>query len=137
MIDLAARGLLVLDSESEYDLTTPNGKKAFRDAMNAAAYYSDRLSTRVQRGLRLKAMAGDPNGSARRFGFEEDRVTVRQDEADIIREMTNRVLAGEALLQLVADLNARGVRGRPGQPVGHHLAEEPAHPPDQLRQGHL
>ncbi len=110
MIDLAARGLLVLDSESEYDLTTPNGKKAFRDAMNAAAYYSDRLSTRVQRGLRLKAMAGDPNGSARRFGFEEDRVTVRQDEADIIREMTNRVLAGEALLQLVADLNARGIR---------------------------
>ena len=47
MIELAARGLLVLDSESEYDLRTPNGKKAFRDAINAAAYYSDRLSTRA------------------------------------------------------------------------------------------
>ncbi len=45
MIELAVRGLGVLDSESEYDLTTPNGKKAFRDAINAAAYYSDRLST--------------------------------------------------------------------------------------------
>jgi DNA invertase Pin-like site-specific DNA recombinase len=110
IIDLADRGLLILDSESEYDLTTPNGKKAFRDAINAAAYYSDRLSTRVQRGLRLKAMAGNPNGSGRRFGFEEDRVTVRQDEADIIREMTNRVLTGEPLLGLVADLDARGVR---------------------------
>lgn len=116
MIDLAARGLLVLDSESEYDLTTPNGKKAFRDAMNAAAYYSDRLSTRVQRGLRLKAMAGNPNGSARRFGFEEDRMTVRQDEADIIREMTSRVMAGEVLLTLVADLNARGIRSTQGNP---------------------
>jgi DNA invertase Pin-like site-specific DNA recombinase len=116
MIDLAARGLLVLDSESEYDLTTPNGKKAFRDAINAAAYYSDRLSTRVQRGLRLKAMAGEPNGSARRFGFEEDRVSVRQDEAEVIREMTDRVLAGEALLQLVADLNERGVRSIQGNP---------------------
>ncbi len=73
MIDLAARGLLVLDSESEYDLITPNGKKAFRDAMNAAAYYSDRLSTRVQRGLRLKAMAGDPNGSARRISWPSTR----------------------------------------------------------------
>ena len=73
MIDLAARGLLVLDSESEYDLITPNGKKAFRDAMNAAAYYSDRLSTRVQRGLRLKAMAGDPNGSARRISWPSIR----------------------------------------------------------------
>jgi hypothetical protein len=35
MIELAVRGLGVLDSESEYDLTTPNGKKAFRDAINA------------------------------------------------------------------------------------------------------
>jgi len=65
MIELAARGLGVLDSESEYDLTTPNGKKAFRDAVNAAAYYSDRLSTRSARGKKLKAMAGEPNGSGR------------------------------------------------------------------------
>jgi site-specific DNA recombinase len=116
IIDLADRGLLILDSESEYDLTTPNGKKAFRDAINAAAYYSDRLSTRVQRGLRLKAMSGNPNGSGRRFGFEEDRVTVRQDEAEIIREMTSRVLAGEPLLALVAELNARGVWSIQGNP---------------------
>ena len=61
MIELAAHGFLVLDSESEYDLTTPNGKKAFRDAINAAAYYSDRLSTRTRRGKRLKAMSGEPN----------------------------------------------------------------------------
>ena len=37
-------------------------------------------------------------------------MTIRQDEADIIREMTSRVLAGEPLLQLVAVLNTRGVR---------------------------
>jgi site-specific DNA recombinase len=116
MIDLAARGLLVLDSESEYDLTTPNGKKAFRDAINAAAYFSDRMSTRVSRSLRLKAMSGEPNGSARRFGFEEDRVTVREDEAEIIREMTNRVLAGEPLLQLIADLDVRGIKSVKGNP---------------------
>src|SRR6266568_742592 len=76
MIDLADTGLLVLDSESEYDLRTPNGKKAFRDAINAAAYYSDRLSTRVQRGLRMRAMSGLPTGPSRRFGFEEDRITI-------------------------------------------------------------
>ena len=45
MIAVAAAGLLVLDSESEYDLRTPNGKKAFRDAVNAAAYYSCLLYT--------------------------------------------------------------------------------------------
>jgi DNA invertase Pin-like site-specific DNA recombinase len=109
MIELAARGVGVLDSESEYDLTTPNGKKAFRDAINAAAYYSDRLSTRARRGKRLKAMSGEPNTTTRPFGFEEDFVTVREAEAEIIRELTRRFLAGETQHALVRDLNARGI----------------------------
>jgi DNA invertase Pin-like site-specific DNA recombinase len=115
MINLAAAGLLVLDSESEYDLRTPNGKKAFRDEINAAAYYSDRLSTRTSRGKRLKAAAGEPNGSQRPFGFEDDLVTVRETEADIIRELTRRSLAGESQNALVSDLEARGVRTSQGK----------------------
>ena len=120
MIGVAARGLLVLDSESEYDLRTPNGKKAFRDTVNAAAYYSDRLSTRSARGKKLKAMAGEPNGSARPFGFEDDRVTQREDEAAILRKLTARFLAGELQDALIADLNARGIpttQGRPWTPT--------------------
>jgi site-specific DNA recombinase len=116
MIVVAARGLLVLDSESEYDLRTPNGKKAFRDAINAAAYYSDRLSTRSARGKKLKAMAGEPNGSARPFGFEDDRVTHRVDEAAILRELTARFLTGELEDGLVKDLNERGIPTAPGRP---------------------
>jgi len=96
MIELAAAGLLVLDSESEYDLRTPNGKKAFRDAINAAAYYSDRLSTGAVRGKKLKAMAGEPNGGHRPFGFEPDLVTVREEEAAALRDLTARFLGGDA-----------------------------------------
>jgi site-specific DNA recombinase len=109
MIDLADRGIQILDSESEYDLTTPDGKKAFRDAINAAAYYSDRLSTRVSRGKKLKAMSGRPNGTVRPFGFEPDLVTIREDEAAVLRELTARLLAGETVDALLADLNARGI----------------------------
>jgi DNA invertase Pin-like site-specific DNA recombinase len=116
MIELAARGLGVLDSESEYDLTTPNGKKAFRDAINAAAYYSDRLSSRARRGKRLKALSGEPNTTTRPFGFEDDFVTVREAEAEIIRELTRRFLAGETQHALVRDLNARGVLSSKGNP---------------------
>ena len=118
MIELAARGLVVLDSESEYDLTTPSGKKAFRDAINAAAYYSDRLSTRARRGKRLKAMSGEPNTTTRPFGFEDDFVTVREAEAEaeIIRELTRRILAGESQNALVRDLNARGILTSHGNP---------------------
>jgi site-specific DNA recombinase len=116
MIEAAVGGFLVLDSESEYDLTTPNGKKAFRDAINAAAYYSDRLSTRSARGKRLKAMSGQPNGARRSFGFEDDGVTVRDAEADIIRELTRRTLAGESQSVLARDLNARGIFTSRGNP---------------------
>jgi DNA invertase Pin-like site-specific DNA recombinase len=116
LIDLADRGILILDSESEYDLSTPNGKKAFRDAINAAAYYSDRLSTRVRRGMRARAMAGAPLGDNNRFGFELDRVTVKEDEAEILREVTRRLLAGETRLDLVNELNARGIRSSRGRP---------------------
>ncbi len=116
IIDLADRGIVILDSESEYDLRTPNGKKAFRDAINAAAYYSDRLSTRTIRGKKARAMAGGPNGSVRPFGFEADLVTIREDEAEIIREMTRRFLAGEPQDRLVKDLNARDIRTSQGNP---------------------
>jgi DNA invertase Pin-like site-specific DNA recombinase len=114
MIDLAAAGLLVLDSESEYDLTTPNGRKSFRDAINAAAYYSDRMSTRVRRSLLLKATMGKPYVTARRFGFEPDHVTVREVEAKVIREATRRLLAGETRAAVVSDFNDRGIETRYG-----------------------
>jgi DNA invertase Pin-like site-specific DNA recombinase len=64
----------VLESGGEYDLTTANGRKTFRDQLNAAAYESDRLSTRVKRGKRVKATRGEPNHSWRPFGFEQDGV---------------------------------------------------------------
>ncbi len=116
LIAAAENGLLVLDSEGEYDLMSASGKKAFRDQLAAAAYESDRLSTRVRRGKRLKAMRGEPNGTGRPFGFEADGVTIRESEAAVLRELTARVLAGESLNVLVADLASRGVPTAPGGP---------------------
>jgi site-specific DNA recombinase len=113
LIAAAESGLTVLDSESEYDLTTANGKKQFRDALNAAAYYSDRLSARVRRGKRIKAMAGEPGGrvTAGRgpFGFAPDGVTPDPVTAPELREMTARFLSGESQNKILGDLNARGV----------------------------
>ena len=113
LIEAAERGLLVLDSDSEYDLTSPGGKKSFRDAMNAAAYYGDLLSKRVKRGKRLKAMSGGPNGRVSKdrgpFGFLPDGITPHPDESVILREITARFLAGETQDALIADLRERGI----------------------------
>src|SRR6266568_738815 len=109
LIAAAERGLVVLDSDGEFDLTTASGKKSFRDAMNAAAYYSDRLSDRVTRGKRLKALAGEPNG-CRPFGFLQDGVTPHPEESAVLREVATRLLAGETQGSLISELDERGVR---------------------------
>jgi site-specific DNA recombinase len=114
LIDAAGRGLLVLDSDSSYDLMSASGRKAFRDQLTTAAYYSDRLSGRVKRGKRLKAIKGEVS-CRRPFGFEPDGITQRPAEAAIVREMTARFLAGESQDAMVASLNARGITTSQGK----------------------
>jgi DNA invertase Pin-like site-specific DNA recombinase len=94
LIAIAERGPVVLDSDAEFDLTSASGKKAFRDAMAAAAYYSDRLKDRVTRGKKLKVLAGEPNG-CRPFGFLADGVTPHPEESVILREAAMRLLGGK------------------------------------------
>lgn len=108
LIAAAERGLAVLDSGSEYDLTTASGKKNFRDNVNAAAYYSDMISESTRRGKAYKAQQGEVD-ARRSFGFETDGVTLRPDEADILRDHAARLLAGETQDSLIAELIADGV----------------------------
>jgi len=119
LIKAAERGLLVLDSDAEFDLTSASGKKSFRDAMAAAAYYSDRLSDRVKRGKRAKAMSGQVDAAGwqdRPFGWEPDGITQRPAEAAILREAAARFLKGESQDSIVDDLNARGITTSQGKP---------------------
>lgn len=108
LIRAAKNGLQVLNTESEYDLTGPDGKAAFRDHMKMAAYYSDNLQRKVKRGKKAKAMSGKVD-MRRSFGFDDDGVTVCGDEAEVIREMAARLLAGETQDTLIKELNERPV----------------------------
>lgn len=116
LIDAAKRGIIVLDSETDYDLMEPDGRKHFRDQLTAAEYESARQATRVARGKRMRALAGHHNGSHRPFGFEKDGVTIREDEADVLRDVAQRFLAGEPQDAIICDLNSRGVLTSYGKP---------------------
>lgn len=94
----------MLDSESEYDLTMPNGKKQFMDAINAARWYSDNLQRKVKRGKALKAASGQVD-ARRSFGFEPDGTTHRAAEVAILRDHAVRQLAGETQDSLIRELN--------------------------------
>lgn len=108
LIAAAERGLAVLDSGSEYDLTTASGKKNFRDNVNAAAYYSDMISESTRRGKDFKAQQGEVD-QRRSFGFEGDGVTLLPDEVAILRDHAARLLAGETQQSLIAELISDGV----------------------------
>jgi len=119
LITAAERGLVVLDSDAEFDLTSASGKKSFRDAMAAAAYYSDRLSDRVRRGKRAKAINGQVDNAGpqdRPFGWEPDGITQRPAEVAVIRFLAVHVLHGDAQDALCAHLNRLGITTSQGNP---------------------
>jgi site-specific DNA recombinase len=55
------------------------------------------------------AEAGRPTGGPRTFGFEADHLTVRESEAEVLRELARRILDGESVSSLCRDLDARGI----------------------------
>jgi DNA invertase Pin-like site-specific DNA recombinase len=68
-------------------------------------------SRRIKRKHDELAAAGTyAGGGARRFGYEADGVTIREDEADVIRSAAERVLSGETVGSVCRSLDADGIR---------------------------
>ncbi len=100
-----------------YDLSTPSGRMTARILGATARHESEHKSERLRRkALELAEAGAVGGGGTRPFGFEADRVTVREDEAALVREAAGRVLAGETLHAVLTDWNARGVTTVTGRP---------------------
>jgi DNA invertase Pin-like site-specific DNA recombinase len=97
----------------DYDLTTPTGRMNARIVGAVARHESEHTSQKARRKMDELARSGSFHGGGRAFGYRYDagrrRLSIVAAEAKIIREMARRLLAGESLRSLVADLNARGV----------------------------
>jgi len=77
---------------------------------NVARKESDDKSRRIKRKHLELAQAGRISGGGTRpFGFEPDRITVRQSEAAVIREVAERILAGDSLRSVCRDLDDRAI----------------------------
>jgi site-specific DNA recombinase len=94
---------------ADIDLGNDDGLFMARIFAAFAAKESGRKSARVRRKLLQNAEQGLPHGSVRPFGYEADKITVREDEAAVVREMVDRYLAGESLRALTIWLNHTGV----------------------------
>jgi site-specific DNA recombinase len=122
-----------------FDLGTAAGRRVARILAANDAGESEDIAERIQRTNDQRAAAGKQHGGHRPYGWEPDRVTVRETEAAVIREATRRALAGEALRSICRDLNARGLRtaGTEAQPARGRRPAKPAVPGAQWTPRHL
>jgi site-specific DNA recombinase len=92
----------------EIDLETPEGRLQARMLGTLARYESEHRSDRVRRAMRQNADRGDDHGGRRKYGWNADGA-LELAEANIIAELTRRIVGGESCRSLAADLRARGV----------------------------
>lgn len=92
------------------DIMTGDGLMVVRMLAAVAANESASKSRRVKRKLDQNAEQGKPHGGFRRpFGYDDDKVTIRPDEAATVRTLAARFLAGESLRSLAAWLTTEGI----------------------------
>lgn len=95
----------------DMDIGTGDGLMVARMLGAIAAHESATKSRRVSRKAEQRAAAGLPGGGPNRpFGYAEDKITVRADEAAIIRSLVARLVAGESTRSLAAWLDEKGIR---------------------------
>jgi site-specific DNA recombinase len=116
-IDLCQRTKTKLATVSgDVDLSTHEGQLIARIQGAVARKESDDKSRRIRRKHEELATAGKVSGGGSRpYGYEQDKRTVRVEEAEVIRDCARRVLAGDSLRSICLDLNERGIASAAGK----------------------
>jgi site-specific DNA recombinase len=93
------------------DLSNPAGVAMAKVSAVFAEYESAQKGVRQRAKARELALAGKgAGGGTRPFGFENDRMTIRESEAELIREATHRVLRnGQSLSGIIREWNQKGI----------------------------
>jgi hypothetical protein len=108
----------------DHAVFTPNGRMSeveigIRATMDREE--SKKLSERTSDNHARAALQGRPRGGGKRaFGYELDRVTVCEPEADLIRQAAGRILAGESAWGIARSWNVAGIKSGSG---GHWSAQ--------------
>jgi site-specific DNA recombinase len=96
--------------QGDIDLSTPDGRTMARVRVAFANKASMDTARRVARQKLARAISGTGFSNYRPFGWNEDRLTLSEPEAAILRRAAADVLKGTGLFVICSRLNARGVR---------------------------
>ena len=98
------------------DTSTDGGRLVARILSSVAQGEVERKSARQRSAAVQAAQQGRWVGGRRAFGYEADGVTVREDEAALIKQGYADVLAGESLGEIARRWNAAGFITPQGKP---------------------
>ena len=112
----------------EWDLSTPSGRLVARQLGSVARYESENKAERVRRALQQNAAGGRAHGRVA-YGWTrtfdpatgQGRDIVEKSEAKIVNEIADRIVAGDSIRSIAADLNARLVLSPTGKPWGKQM----------------
>jgi DNA invertase Pin-like site-specific DNA recombinase len=116
------RGILLASPRGERDLGNHDDQFILRIEVAAAHREVASTSRRLKQMFARRAEEGYVRlggRGGRVFGYEPDGLTVREAEADMVREVAERILQGESVGAICRDLNARGYRTTPGNEWKH------------------
>jgi DNA invertase Pin-like site-specific DNA recombinase len=111
LLDLCQSGKVAYAATfGEVDLSNSDGRAMARVMVTMAAKSSEDTARRVVRAQEQARANGKPHGGGvRPFGYESDRVTIRNDEAELVREAARRILSGDSPYGVLRDWKRRGI----------------------------
>ena len=103
-------GMAFATVQGDIDLSSPDGRTMARVMVAFANKSSMDTSRRAKRKHLELAQQGALVGTGRVFGYEDDRVTLKEDEADLIRQAAADIISGIALHAIARRWNELGVK---------------------------
>jgi DNA invertase Pin-like site-specific DNA recombinase len=117
------RGMIIASGSGDYRLDVPTDRFVLRILTAKACLESDDISRRKKDGFARMALEGIAPAAGGRwgrgFGYNTAGRVPVPEEAHALREAAARVLAGETLSSVAADLSARGVTSVSGVPLDY------------------
>lgn len=109
-----------------YDPANPRDRRSLLEDAVDSEYETAKISSRTRRGISANVANGRPHGTCP-FGFKRDYTVVRgglkpvrqyphPEEAPLVAELFERILAGDSFRAVERDWSERGLTGRRGKP---------------------
>jgi site-specific DNA recombinase len=107
---------VVYEGGRSVDMADP-GSRAIANIEGAISEMESAIkSARMRRAFKVKREKGVAwNSGVRPFGYADDRVSLHPTEGPVYRELFDRVIGGESLLQIARDWATRGIVNRNGK----------------------